>query len=173
MQLADSTRPGSVTSFEFPNSGATEPRLVISREVKTTPHLESLGILGVLAVNSIELSAHGRSENNRLFNPHLVHIADPLRDLRRSLGIGMRVHINDRVSRLRNLRYRNFVDGLRTVILEQYLLGGFPAWLAFLLGAVPTGLLLRSMLWTVAEGSWGSSSGHQSTYARRFQECSS
>src|SRR5437899_12648404 len=99
MQLADPTRPGSVTSFEFPKSGATEPRLVISREVKTTPHLESVGILAVLAVNGVKLSAHGGSENNRLFNPYLVHIADPRRDLRRSLGIGMRVHIDDPASR--------------------------------------------------------------------------
>src|SRR5690348_5329969 len=113
MQFTDSTRSGLITPFEFPDRGGAEPRPVVAGEVKTAPQFEAAGILGVLAINGVKLTSDGCGENDRLFNPYVVHMADPCGDLLCSCGVGMRMHINDRKSGLGNLGHRDLVDGLR------------------------------------------------------------
>ena len=105
--------------FEFPYGGRTESRPVIASVVEAAPHFEAVRILGVLTVNGIKLRAGSIVRMTVFSNAYLVHGVDPFVNLLRSFGVGMRVHIDDRIFGPGNLRHRNFVDGFRPVILEE------------------------------------------------------
>jgi len=123
VNLAHSARSGLVAAFQFLHGRGRESGLGVVGEIEAAPHFEALGIFRILLLNVVKLRAGGHGQDDRLFDANLVYGADPLVDLLRGLGIGMRVHVDDRVLGPRDFRNKDFVDRRRAIVLEQQGLG--------------------------------------------------
>src|SRR6266571_2660086 len=123
VNFAYAAGPGLFATTQFLDGGGTEPRLVVACQIEAAPHLKALGIFRILAQNLVKLRADGHGQDDGLLDADLVHVADPLVNLCRSLGVRMRVHVDDGIFCLWNFRDRNLVDGLRPVVLQKDRLG--------------------------------------------------
>src|ERR1700758_4407114 len=76
-------------------------------------------MLRIFFLSFVELSAGGHGQDERLLYTDGVHRADPLVNFLGGLGVGVRVHVDDRILRLGNQGDGNLVDRLRAVVLEE------------------------------------------------------
>jgi hypothetical protein len=119
VDFAHAPRTHLPAAFQFLDGGRAESRLVVARQIQTTPHLKAIRILRILMVDIIKLCAGSHGKDDSFLNANLIHVLDPFLNLLRSLGVRMRVHVDDGIFGLVDLRDGNFIDRFRAVVIEE------------------------------------------------------
>ena len=111
--------PGA--AFQFGDCGRAIAGLVKSRVVNPAPHLEPIRMPTVQAQQIVELRSRRARHDHRPGDPDGVHGGHPATHVRLGLGVGVRMHVNDRIPRLLHVSLGQVENGPGAVIPEEQL----------------------------------------------------
>ena len=122
-QFADAPDAERGPALQFRNHARGEAGLVGTTQVEPRPHLETGGIHLEEGQRIVQALAGATHHHDGLLDAHRVHRLHPGRHGLSGLDVGMGVHVDDREPGLVDRGLRDLVDGCRTVVLEQQLVG--------------------------------------------------